>query len=131
MDATRENLFVQYDTTVVTTLHPTRGWMDPADVAAEIGRTAVVMTAWNPGLVRPTLAENIAADVRLHAELERSGREVWRADGRAPDGTWLEEGWIIWDMPIDEGREVAAGYGQFAIYSYDARGNRVTIACDA
>jgi hypothetical protein len=129
MDATRENLFVQYDTTVVTTLHPAQGWTDPARVAADTGRSAVVMTAWNPGFERPTIEENMAANARMHADLERTGREVWRADGRAPDGTWLEEGWIIWEMPVDEGLEVAAGYGQFAIYHYDTNGRRVTIAC--
>jgi hypothetical protein len=129
MDVTRDRLFDEYDTTIVSVLHPQVGWTDPALVAIETRRSAVVMTAWNPGFVRPSLAENREANARLRTVLDATGHEVWRADGRAPDGTELEEGWIVWELPVSVGLAVAASFGQFAIYAYDESGLRVTVAC--
>jgi hypothetical protein len=127
----RDQLLGEYDTTVVSVLHPEHGWTDPALVAIEMRTTGVVMTAWNPGPTRPSAAENRAANVRLRIELDELGLEVWRADGHAPDGSALEEGWIVWGMPVDQGLRVAARFGQFAIYLYDDAGMRQTVACPA
>ena len=129
MEPSREQLFEDYETTIVLAQHPHLGWVDPGPVAAMTRRSAVVMTAWNPGHERPTEVRNREANTRLGRELEDTGFEVWRADGSAPDGTWLEEGWIIWDMLVDQGLDIASRYQQFAIYGYDEDGRRVTIAC--
>jgi hypothetical protein len=127
----REQLFEEYDTTIVSTLHPEHGWTDPALVAIDRRCSAVVMTAWNPGFVRPSQAENQAANEELLSVLRTTGHEVWRADGRAPDGSELEEGWIVWGMPVHEGLALASRFGQFAIYVYDDAGMRQTVACPA
>jgi hypothetical protein len=129
MAVTRHERFDEYDTTIVSTLHPDHGWTDPALVSIERRQSAVVMTAWNPGVIRPSLSENRHANDRLRAELEQTGYEVWRADGRAPDGSFMEEGWIVWEMPMDLGLSIAARFGQFAIFTYDEAGQRVTVAC--
>jgi hypothetical protein len=125
----REQLFDVYDTAIVSALDPQFGWTDPSLVAIARRGSAVVMTAWNPGLVRPSSDENRLANERLHAELAATGLEVWRADGSAPDGSALEEGWIIWGMPMAMGLAIAARYGQFAVYVYDDAGMRQTVAC--
>ena len=129
MDVTRDDLVDLYDTTVVSILHPDHGWTDPSLVALERGEGAVVLTAWNPGLVRPTESENRNASERMRQQLLTFGRDVWRADGRAPDGGAHEEGWIVWGLPVSLGLEIAARFGQFAIYSYDQSGVRVTVEC--
>lgn len=123
---TREQLFDAYETTIVSIEHPEEGWTDPALVAVARRQGAVVMTAWNPGFARPAVAENIRANERLRAELEELGYVVWRADGRAPDGSEHEPGWIVWGMAVDQGLAVAARHGQFAIYVYDDAGRRET-----
>jgi hypothetical protein len=129
MDVTRQSLFDDYDTTIVSTVHPQYGWTDPALVAIERSQRGIVVTAFNPGHKRPTEAENRRANHQLHDVLLATGLEVWRADGRAPDGSFLEEGWIVWGLPVEAGLAVAAQFGQFAIYEYDEAGMRVTIAC--
>jgi len=129
MDATRDQLFDLYDTTLVSTLDPEHGWTDPALAAIDRGRHALVMTAWNPGHQRPSEADNRRANDVMREELESTGHEIWRADGRAPDGSFMEEGWLAWGMPVGLGLEIAARHGQFAIYAYDEAGVRVTIAC--
>ena len=123
---TREQLFDAYETTIVSIEHPDEGWTDPALVALDRRQGAVVMTAWNPGFARPDVAENIRVNERLRAELEELGYVVWRADGRAPDGSEHEPGWIVWGMAVDQGLAVAARHGQFAIYVYDDGGRRET-----
>jgi hypothetical protein len=129
MDQPREELIAAYDTTVVVALDPVGGWVDPATVAVSTGRSGVVMTAWNPGHERPSEAQNRAANAALGAELGATGLPVWRADGCAPDGSSPEEGWIIWAMPVEQGLDIAARYGQFAIYHYDVAGRRTTVRC--
>jgi hypothetical protein len=129
MDVTRDALFDEYDTTIVSVLHPEHGWTDPALVVIERGQRAVVMTAWNPGFARPSESENRRANERMLRELLATGHEVWRADGSAPDGTFVEEGWIVWGLPVGAGLAVATAFGQFAIYAYDESGMRVTVVC--
>ena len=129
MEPSREQLFSEYDTTVVIANDPQRGWVDPGPVAFATRRSAVVMTAWNPGHERPTVERNRTMNEAMGRELRATGFEVWRADGRAPDGSWLEEGWIIWDMPVDQGLDIASMYRQYAIYRYDETGRRSTLAC--
>jgi len=128
MELTRADLLDLYDTTIVSTLHPTHGWTDPALVAIERRQGAVVVTAWNPGVVRPSEDENRRANEDLLGQLQAAGVEVWRADGRAPDGSFGEEGWIAWGLPMERGLELAAAFGQFAIFTYDDAGLRVTVA---
>jgi hypothetical protein len=129
MDLTREDLLDLYDTTIVSIQHPEHGCTDPALVAIERKQGAVVLTAWNPGLERPTEAENRQANERMLGELLATGHEVWRADGRAPDGTFEEEGWIVWGLALDQALVLALRFGQFAVYTFDDSGLRVTVAC--
>ena len=125
----RESLFDAYETTIVSVRHPVLGWTDPALVALEERRSAVVLTAWNPGFERPDQAQNEAAGERLRVELVRAGHAPWCADGRAPDGSAHEAGWIVWGMDVAEGIAIAARFGQFAVYAYDEAGVRRTVPC--
>jgi len=126
---TREDLFGHYDSTIVSVLHPEHGWTDPALVMLERGDTAVVMTAWNPGFERPGRDINELANARMRAELVLTGHETWRADGTSPDGTFHEPGWLAWGMQVPDAIELARRFGQFAIYVFDATGERTTVPC--
>jgi hypothetical protein len=128
----RETLFTIYEEALVTTLDPVNEeWLDPSLECLTQRRSAIVMTAYNPGTARPTYAENEAANQRMFDDLRSHGYDIWQADGFSADGTWREPGWLVWDMPVEAGIAIAAEYGQFAVYAYDVEGVRSVVACDA
>jgi len=115
-----------YDSTVLVTWDP-RDLDTPRDVA-ESARTrresCVVLTAWNPGHERPTQAENIAANQRLHAQLIELGLDVWPCDGASPDGTFAEPGFCVWSMTEAQARSIGRAFGQYAVFTFNEEGER-------
>lgn len=127
----REALFAIYEEALVAALDPSNEeWVDPALECLTRRQSAIVMTAYNPGTARPSWAENEAANARMLDELRERRYEVWRADGFSADGTWREPGWLVWEMPVEEGVGVAFRFDQFAIYAYDHEGVRSVVPCD-
>jgi hypothetical protein len=126
---TRDALFERYQAAIVSTWDPASGWTDPALACARRGQDAVVITAWNPGFERPGARVNRERNVALHAHLCESGRAVWRADGSDPEGTFTEEGFLVWGMPVEVACRLAAEFGQFAIFAYDRTGARSVVPC--
>ena len=125
-------LFAIYEEALVTALDPgNEEWLDPSLECITLGRSALVMTAYNPGTARPSFAENEAANQRMFADIRALGYDIWQADGFSADGTWREPGWLVWDMPLEAGISIASAYGQFAVYAYDIEGVRSVVACDA
>lgn len=121
-----------YDETVVVVWdpeHPTVA-RDPADVARERGMHGAVLTAWNPGEVRRTDADNEAANARMRPLLEETGCPVWDADGRNPDGTFHEPGFCVWGISLERALEVARLFDQYAIYLYRSDGVRQIVWTD-
>jgi hypothetical protein len=115
-----------YEETVVVTWDPSdpQTPLDPADLARAMGMHAVVLTAWNPGELRPSLTENQAANRALATRLDAEGCPVWPADGRNPDGSFHEPGFCVWGLPIDRALDIARSFDQYAIYVYRADGVR-------
>ena len=124
----REALFEVYDSTLVTVLLAGE-WFEAEAVVKERGEGAVVMTAWNPGWERPSLAENEAANEAMFAELASGSHEIVPAVGASVDEAHSEPGFLIWGMDPQLGCEIARRYGQFAIYVSSPDGTRETVDC--
>lgn len=124
----REDLFEIYGATRVTVLSGGE-WYEAGRLVKERGEGAVVMTAWNPGWERPSIAENEAANEAMFAELTRGPHEVITAVGASVDEAHSEPGFLIWGMNPHVGCEIARKYGQFAIYVYSPDGSRETLDC--
>lgn len=122
-------LFEAYQAAIVSTLDPVHGWVDPALACLERDQPAVVLTAWNPGLERPSLEVNRQRNERLHALLQSTGCQIWRADGFDPGTGATEEGFLAWGLDPSAGRALARQFWQLAIYAYDRDGMRHVLAC--
>jgi len=121
-----------YDETIVVTWDPDdpQAVQNPAEVARARGMHAAVLTAWNPGELRRTDAENDAANARMRPLLEATGCVVWLADGRNPDGTFHEPGFCVWGIPVERALEIARQFDQYAIYLYRTDGVREIVWTD-
>ena len=134
---TRDELFEAYETAIVSVVDPlgsagsAGGSVDPARACAVRGRSACMITAWNPGFERPGVQANEAANARLRVDLEAGGYEVWEGMGRSPDGTFTEPGFLIWAMPTAAAVAAGRDYGQFAIFEFTANGERFIIEIPA
>jgi hypothetical protein len=128
-EETIEDLFRAYEAAIVSALDPDHGWVDPALACLERGRSAVVMTAWNPGFERPSIEVNRSANDRLRRTLDEHGCDLWRADGFDPQMSMSEEGFLAWEMDVELACQIGRQFGQFAIYAYDRDGVRRVVAC--
>ncbi|MBU6245653.1 MAG: DUF3293 domain-containing protein [Actinomycetales bacterium] len=126
---TRQELFEQYQAAIVSTQDPDLGWTDPALLCMRRAQSAVVLTAWNPGFDRPGAQANRERNRMLGQRLEDAGFEAWPADGADPDGSFAEEGFLVWGMPIDQACALAGEFGQFAVFAYDSEGVRSVVPC--
>ena len=79
------------------------------------GRRFAIITAHNPRSERLSSEEN----ARRHAELERDlkalGLEYAPSTGESPDGSWLEEGFSVFGVSLEQALELGRKYGQHAI----------------
>ena len=128
---TPDELFVEYQAAIVSACDHSdpaeEYWTDPALIAAVRCQPCVVMTAWNPGLYRPGRAANEAANHRMLKALQGLGCEVWNAECASPDGQFREPAFLIWDLPVPVGVQVASQFAQFAIYAYSSDGERTVV----
>ncbi|MFA7324111.1 MAG: DUF3293 domain-containing protein [Candidatus Nanopelagicales bacterium] len=130
----REALFAQYESAIVSARDPdvaddAAAWSDPALFSVLRQASCAVLTAWNPGFLRPGDAVNARRNAQLRARLVLSGYEVWPALGASPDGAFSEPGFLAWEISLDEAVFIARGFDQFAIYWYDETGERSVVAC--
>jgi len=103
-------------------------WQDPIDVIRRSNVGGVVITAWNPGQLRPSIIANEKANERLLAHLKDTGLEIWEADGFSPDRTFREPGFMAWGMTAQLGCEIAGKFGQFAIFFFHSDGTREVLS---
>ena len=80
-----------------------------------------VITAYNPNGRPADPGENIAADARLHADIEALGITPFRVTGLSPDESHAEPGW---GFPSDEVTPLKIGrrYQQEAVFHFTAGG---------
>ena len=85
-------------------------WMEP------LAEPVVIVTAWNPGSILRPLADNVARNRLLVAELDRAGVTRWPAVGRDPDTEYHEDGFAVSGLTLAEGVTLGARHGQVAVY---------------
>jgi hypothetical protein len=98
----------------------------PAGVTLFEGRPFAILTAHNPGS-RPLSPEENA---RRHRELERAlrgrGHDLAPSVNRSPEGDWVEEGFAVFGIGLEEALAVGRRFGQNAIIY--GEGKRVALA---
>lgn len=133
VETTRADLNEIYESALVEVRPPhsvdsaERAWRPAREVVRERAMPGCVMTAWNPGQERPSREVNELANTRLRRVLEALGEDFWEADGFSPDRTFREPGFIVWNMPVAQACDIAAKFGQYAIFYFDEQGNRSVI----
>jgi hypothetical protein len=103
-------------------------WQDPEEIIRDRNMGGVVITAWNPGQLRPSNIVNEKANEQLLEQLEVTGLEIWEADGFSPDRTFREPGFMAWGMDARLGCDIARRFGQFAVFFYHPDGTREVIS---
>jgi len=90
--------------------------------------TVWVLTADDPG-GRPRSAEdNLAARAQLVGELYARGAGVQRARGVAADGSYADEGFVVWGLSRGDVLEIGREFAQEAVFEIDEHEVRV-VAC--
>lgn len=88
-----------------------------------------VVTAWNPGALRPTEEQNRTANRELRARIVQMGFEPHPAVGCDPASPHHEEGWAVVGMSDREVCALGAEFGQDAVFRIEPGTLRV-LACD-
>lgn len=91
--------------------------------------TVHVVTAWNPGALRPTEDENRTANRALRARIVQLGFQPHRAVGCDPASPHHEEGWAVVGMSDESACALGAEFGQDAVFRIDP-GTLTVLACD-
>lgn len=88
-----------------------------------------VLTAWDPGDVRPGDAENRRAQAKLEEELHAlAPPAVWTARGVDPEEAREDEGVVVRGLDLEVVLALAARYGQDAIFEWTP-GEWAIVAC--
>ncbi len=103
-------------------------WQDAVATVRARDSSGVVITAWNPGSDRPSLAENKQANELLLKRLQHYCNDIWEADGFSPDRVHREPGFIAWGMPAQVGQRIAREFGQLAIFYFEPDGTRLLLS---
>lgn len=90
------------------------------------GRPFAIITAHNPRSERLSDAENQERHEELEREIQKLSLEYTPSTGASPDGTWVEEGFAVFDIALDSALELGRKYGQHAILW--GEGERVALA---
>lgn len=80
------------------------------------GSSITVITAWNPGLSRPSEAQNQAANERLAITLKERGIEYIQAWGQNHDGSHIEPSFAAFDLSKKEAIALGREFGQAAVF---------------
>lgn len=104
----------------IVTVRAGDAWVDAGTYAASVGAPVHVLTAWNPGAVRPSEAANRAANERLRAHLVALGLDPVPAVGADPDSPHAEESWAVVGLDDDEARRIGAAFDQVAVFRVTA-----------
>ena len=101
-----------------------RGEPLPADWSTDFA----VITACDPEGRAASLADNVAADARLEAELRSAGFRLHRITGGSADGHHLEPGWGV-PIGLPGAVEFGRRYRQVAVF-YVQAGALTLVDCE-
>ena len=83
------------------------------------GRPFALLTAHNPGSLRPGDEANLRANEQLERRLASLGLEHVTARGVSPDGSHIEPSFAVFGIEREMALELAAEFGQAAIVWFD------------
>jgi hypothetical protein len=83
--------------------------------------TLAIVTAWNPGDLRPSAPVNERANARLAAEIEGRGWRYFSALGRSTDAAHGEPSFAVADISRIEAIALGRRYAQAAVFYWDGR----------
>jgi hypothetical protein len=93
------------------------------------GRRFTLITAQNPFSQPLPDAENAKRNNQMRLEIETRGWAYGDSSGSSPDQTWREDGFVIWDAPVQDVLELGRRFEQNAIVYGEA--DRVALGwCD-
>lgn len=78
-----------------------------------------IVTAWNPGLERPSEADNRKANERLRKVLNQNGWIFYPACGRSEDGRHGEPSFAVMDIEPEQALALARQFEQAAVLYWD------------
>jgi Protein of unknown function (DUF3293) len=84
-----------------------------------------IVTAWNPSGAELCLDENVARNAGFLAVIRARGWRWLPAENRAPDGSHVESGYAILDVPVGDVATLAAQFGQLAAFVWDGSKGRL------
>lgn len=90
------------------------------------GRKFAIVTAHNPRSQRLSSAENQKRHEALARDLNLLGLEHIPSTGESPDGSWVEEGFAVFDVELEQALELGREHGQYAVVY--GQGERVGLA---
>jgi Protein of unknown function (DUF3293) len=118
-----------YLQTEVSVALPDQGWVDAAKAARLTVSKLCVITAWNPGSLRPGLEVNRSRNAQLLNRLRRLGCETHPAVGSSHDGDHREESYAVVGATRDDVLALGREFGQAAIFEITPE--RLTVvSCD-
>jgi hypothetical protein len=89
-------------------------------------RPYAIITAHNPYSQKLSKEENDQRHEQLEKILQERGFEHHLSTGESPDGSWIEEGFIIFDISLDDALTIGKRFEQHAIVY--GQGNRAALA---
>jgi Protein of unknown function (DUF3293) len=90
------------------------------------GHSYAVITAHNPRSEALSREENDARHQALKEKLQARNYRFDSSTGQSPDGSWREEGFVIFDISLQGALELGRDFEQHAILY--GQGNRVALA---
>lgn len=90
------------------------------------GKSYAVITAHNPRSEQLSKEENDKRHEALKRVLQEQGFNFERSTGESPDGVWIEEGVVVFDIDLATALRIGRDFGQHAILY--GQGNRVAMA---
>ncbi|MDX2006821.1 MAG: DUF3293 domain-containing protein [Meiothermus sp.] len=101
----------------------------PTGVVLFEGRKFAIITAHNPQSEPLPEKENRQRNKALEQDLMSDSLEYTFSIGESPDGTWVEEGFAVFDLELEKALKLGRKYGQHAILW--GEGEKVYLAwCD-
>ncbi len=98
----------------------------PNNIVLFSNRSFAIITAYNPHSKVLSKEENFARHLQLQNLLQNKSFEILPSTGQSPDGSWQEEGFLVFDIELDQALEFGKHFEQHAIIY--GQGNRVALA---
>lgn len=98
----------------------------PTEVMLFGRRRFAIITAHNPKSERLSAEENQRRHGELGHDLSKLGPEYGPSTGESPDRSWVEEGFVVFDIGLEAALELGRKFGQHAILW--GEGERVYLA---